>query len=202
MERSIILASTSPRRFEILSESGIPFTVSAPDYEEDMTLYTDPVLLAKELSLGKALAVAEKYPEAIVIGADTFISYQGVLLGKPHTGERAREMLQKLSGSTHSVVTGLSVVSLSENKKLQEVEEARVTFRGISADEIEEYLATGEPLDRAGAYAIQGGAKKFVEHIEGDYRGILGLPLARLLVILEKEFGIVAEHYTGDVGGN
>jgi septum formation protein len=193
MDRSIILASTSPRRFEILSESGIPFTVYAPDYEEDMTLYTDPALLAKELSLGKALAVAEKYPEAIVIGADTFISYQGVLLGKPHTGERAREMLQKLSGTTHSVVTGLSVVLLSENKKLQDIAEAQVTFRCISEDEIEAYIATGEPLDRAGAYAIQGGAKKFVESIEGDYHGILGLPLKRLLAILEKEFGVVGK---------
>ncbi len=180
MSRRILLASTSVRRIEILSTTDLPFTSIAPDYEEDMTLHSDPVTLAKELSLGKALAVAKENPDAVVIGADTFIAYDNVLLGKPHTKERAREMLEQLSGSTHAVVTGLAVVSLAEGKTAQDVAEARVTFRVITPEEIAAYIETGEPLDRAGAYAIQGGAAKFVEHVDGDYLGILGLPREKL----------------------
>ncbi len=190
MERKIILASTSPRRIEILKQSNLRFNIVAPSYEEDMTLSLDPFELAKELSLGKSLAVARENPDAIVIGADTFIAYNGKLLGKPHTKERATEMLEMLSGSTHSVLTGFAVVCLEENKTIQVVEEAEIVFRTITSLEIEEYVSTGEPLDRAGAYAIQGGAAKFVESTKGDYFGILGLPLEKLVQVLREEFDV------------
>lgn len=188
MERKIILASTSPRRIEILKRSNLRFTIVAPSYEEDMSLSLEPFELAKVLSLGKSLAVARENPDAIVIGADTFISYNGKLLGKPHTKERATEMLEMLSGSTHSALTGFAVVCLAENKTIQVVEEAEIVFRDITSLEIEEYVATGEPLDRAGAYAIQGGAAKFVESTKGDYLSILGLPLEKLAQVLREEF--------------
>ena len=190
MTRRILLASTSPRRIEILGSTGLQFEAVSPDYEEDMTLPLDATELAKVLSLGKAMAVAQLHPEAIVIGADTFIAHNGVVLGKPHTAERAKHMLQQLSGVTHQVITGLSVVCVESAQTIQVAEVAQVTFRTITSEEIDAYIATGEPLDRAGAYAIQSGAKKFVERTEGDYMSILGLPKDRLLKIFNSEFNI------------
>lgn len=190
MQRRIILASTSPRRIEILASTGLHFEVVSPAYEEDMTLPLAPEELAKVLSLGKAQVVAHIHPDAIVIGADTFIAHNGAVLGKPHTKERARAMLKQLSGVTHQVITGLSIVCIESGQTLQVADVSSVTFRVITQQEIDAYIATGEPLDRAGAYAIQGGARQFVEHIDGDYASILGLPKERVLTILKNEFNI------------
>lgn len=191
MERNIILASTSPRRIEIFGRCGLLFSTIAPIYEEDMTLQLEPEALANGLSLGKALTVAKDHLDAIVIAGDTFIVFGGRVLGKPHTPERAKEMLRLLSGSAHTILSGFSVVYLPQKKTIQVTERTEVLFRPISDLEIDEYVATGEPLDRAGGYAIQGGAAKFVEQLDGDYENALGLPLKRLLQVLKEEFGIV-----------
>lgn len=154
-----------------------------------MSLDVPPEELAKELSKGKAEAVAKNYDDAIVIGGDTFIAYEGKMLGKPHTTEKAQEMLKMLSGKQHSVFSGISVIDCKSGKTISEAMETKVFFRNISDNEIDYYIGTGEPLDRAGSYAINEIGGILVEKIEGDYYNVMGLPLAKLLAML-KEFGI------------
>lgn len=182
----IILASTSPRRKEILEKTGIPFETESSPYEEDMGQGLPPEDLAKVLSHGKAEAVAKKYNDAIVIGGDTFIAYEGKILGKPHTPEKAKEMLQMLSNKQHSVYSGITVIDSKTGKTISEVVETKVCFRNLSNKEIDYYIGTGESLDRAGAYAIQEIGGILVEKIEGDYYNVMGLPLSKLLEILKK----------------
>ena len=189
MERKIILASTSPRRIELLTKAGVEFEAVASDYEEDMTLPMEPKELAKFLSKGKAEAVAKNYPDAIIIGGDTFIAFDGKILGKPHTPERARDMLKMLSGQTHSVISGFTVIDTKNGKVISDAEEALITFQKLSEEEIDDYIRTGEPLKRAGAYAIQTIEKTFIEKWEGDYDAIVGLPTSRVLEAL-KELGV------------
>jgi septum formation protein len=186
----IILASTSPRRREILDKTNLSFEIHPAEFEEDMSLNLAPFELAKHLSLGKAQSVAEKHADAIVIGADTFILFENELLGKPKTPERAFEMLSKLSGRVHSVVTGVAFVHAEHNKIISHAEETKVYFRPLTTEEINEYVATGEPLDKAGAYGIQSGGGKFVEKIEGDFFTVMGLPLESTLHLLRTEFGV------------
>lgn len=188
MERKIILASTSPRRIELLTKAGVVFEAVPSDYEEDMTLPLEPKELAKFLSRGKAEAVAKNYKDAIVIGGDTFISFQGKILGKPHTEERAREMLNMLSGHTHSVISGFTIIDTKSRKEVAGAVESFITFKKLSSEEINEYIGTGEPLNRAGAYAIQTIGDKFVEKFEGDYDSVVGLPISPVLEGL-KELG-------------
>ena len=190
MNKRIILASTSPRRKELLSKTGLEFEVISGDYEEDMTLPMSPKELVKFLSRGKAESVAKKY-KGIIIGADTFIAFDNKVLGKPHTAEKARATLAMLRGKQHSVLTGFTIIDTESGKSFSDVVEATVTFRNYSDEEIEAYVSTGEPLDRAAAYAIQGGGAAFVEKIEGDYDGIVGLPVTAVTEAL-KEFGVNA----------
>lgn len=185
MNRRIILASTSPRRKELLEKAGLVFEVIGSDYEEDMTLALAPLELAKHLSRGKADAVAKKYPDAIVIGADTFVTYGDMLLGKPHTPERAKEMLGMLSGCMHTVITGFTIINKKNGIRISEAVGSAVFFKGLSGQEINDYVATGEPLDKAGAYTIQGVGKTLVDHIEGDYDNVVGLPVAAVLEVLK-----------------
>lgn len=187
--KKIILASTSPRRKEIFEKAGIPFEFEASDFEEDMSLNLPPVELAKQLSLGKAKAVAEKYHDAIVIGADTFIALNGKVLGKPKTEEKAREMLNVMSGRSHSVFTGYTIIDTKTGKTVSKVIETKVFFKELSKDEIDGYIQSGEPLDRAGSYAIQELGAIFVEKIEGDFFNVMGLPLCALIEDL-KSFGV------------
>lgn len=187
--RKIILASSSPRRKEILSKSGLPFEIVPSNYEEDMTLAMEPNELAKHLSSGKAEDVAEKSPDAIVIGADTFVSIEGHILGKPHTEARAKEMLKLLSGSVHSVFTGYTIIDTKSKKKISKAVETVVYFKNLSEQDIEGYIDTGEPLELAGAYAIQSIGSMFIEKIDGNYSNIMGLPLFHIVEDL-KEFGI------------
>lgn len=189
MQRKIILASTSPRRIELLTKAGVNFEAVASDYEENMTLPMEPKELAKFLSRGKAEAVAKNYEDAIIIGGDTFIAFNGKILGKPHTPERAREMLVMLSGHTHSVISGFTVIDTKSGKVISDAEEAYITFKNLSSKEVDDYIATGEPLTRAGAYAIQTIGEKFIEKWEGDYDSIVGLPTSRVLEVL-KDCGI------------
>lgn len=187
MNRKIVLASTSPRRKELLEKTGIVFEICPGDYEEDMTLSMEPKELAKFLSKGKAESVVSKFPDALIIGSDTFLAFNDMVLGKPHKPEKAKEMLQMLRGNCHSVLTGYAIIDTKNNKIVNDVVETKVYFKNYSDQEIDEYIATGEPLDRAGAYAIQERGAALVEKIEGDLDSAIGLPVKNILEAL-KEF--------------
>lgn len=187
--RTLILASASSRRKEILKKTGLKFKVARSDYAEDMNIGLEPHKLARVLSAQKAEAVSRRCKNAVIIAADTFIVFKGILLGKPRTKADARRMLAMLGGKTHSVVTGFTVLDADSGKKLSRSVETAVSFKKITSREIEEYIKTGEPLDKAGAYAIQGLGAVFVKKIEGDYFNVMGLPLSALAEGLRK-FGI------------
>ncbi len=186
--KKIILASTSPRRKQLLEQVGIKFDIEPSSYEEDMTLDMSPIDLAKHLSLGKAQAVAENHKgeAVIVIGADTFIAYKDKVLGKPHTVEKAKEMLQMLNGQKHQVMTGYALVDCSNGETISDVEVIDVYFRDLPEEEIDAYIATGEPLDKAGAYAIQEKGALLVSKIYGDYFALVGLPVGPVVRALNK----------------
>ena len=187
----IILASASPRRKELLKKLQIPFTVEASNYDENINLKLKPLELAKELSNGKVQAVAKnhKNEDAIVIGADTFVVFKNKILGKPHTAKKAKEMIKEMNGKSHSVITGFTVLDIKSGRKVSKAVESRVFFRKLTNKEIDDYIRIGEPLDKAGAYAIQEFGAILIEKIEGDYTNIVGLPLAPLIEELKK-FGI------------
>ncbi len=189
--KRIILASGSASRKVLLEQIGLKFDVEVSDYEEDMGLNMSPQELAKTLSHGKAKAVADKHQDedCLVIGADSFAVLDGKLLGKPHTPERAKEMLHELSGVCHDFLTGVTIIDTATGETMQHVEAGRLCMRKMYEDEIDGYVATNEPLDKAGAYAIRGGAAIFAERVEGDYTSIIGLPLCALSVML-REFGV------------
>ena len=187
--KTIILASASPRRKELLEKIGLIFKVEPSNYEEDMPLRLEPHEFARKLSLEKARAVAVRRTNSIVIAADTFVVFDGRILGKPHTERDAREMLQTISGNYHSVITGFSIIDTGTNKILSKSVETKVYIKALTSAEIESYAKSGEPLDKAGAYAIQGLGSVFVEKIDGDYYNVVGLPLSALTEAL-KEFGI------------
>ncbi len=187
MTRKIILASTSPRRKQLLEKTGLVFEICHGDYEEDMTLKMEPKELAKFLSLGKAQSVISKFPDALIIGSDTFIAFEDKVLGKPHTPEKAKEMLQMLRGKQHSILTGYAIIDTKNNKIINDVVETKVFFKNYSDQEIDEYIATGEPLERAGAYALQELGARLIEKIEGDRDSAIGLPVENILQSL-KEF--------------
>ena len=187
--KKIILASASPRRKEILGTTGLKFDICVSDYEEDLSMKKEPRALARFLSRKKAEEVANKYKNAIIIAADTFIVFKDELLGKPHTTKEATRMLTMLNGKAHSVITGFTVLDTGSNKKVSRSIETKVYFRRLTPKEIKAYVSTKEPLDKAGAYAIQGLGALFVEKIEGDYLNVVGLPLAALSETL-KGFGV------------
>jgi len=188
----IILASTSPRRKELLEKIGIPFAVEASDYKEDMSLKLKPLELAKVLSAGKAEAVAERHKgeNAIIIGADTFVVLGNRILGKPHTPERAKEMIKEMSGKIHSVITGFTIISVRSGTKISKAVKSKVVFRKLTDKEINNYVKNGEPLDKAGAYSTQGLGSILINRIEGDYNSIDGLPIVPLIAELKK-FGVI-----------
>jgi septum formation protein len=187
--KKIILASSSPRRRELLALTGLPFIVESSNYEEILNSAVRPRRLARRLSLEKAKAVSKKYKDAIIVAADTFIVYGDHLLGKPHTEGEARRMLGLLNGKAHSVITGFSIIDTATGKRLSRSAETKVWFKKLTQKEIASYVRTGEPLDKAGGYAIQGLGAVLVERIEGDYFNVIGLPLSSLMDSLKK-FGI------------
>jgi septum formation protein len=188
-KKPIILASASPRRRELLALVGLEFIVDAGEYEEDMNTDLSPPELAKFLSRKKAEDVAGRHKNAVIIAADTFIVFQGALMGKPRDEGEARAMLKKLSGKTHSVITGYTIIDTESMKKLSRVIETRVSFKRLTMQEIDAYVRSKEPLDKAGAYAIQGLGSVIVRKIEGDYFNVIGLPLSSLADSL-KRFGV------------
>lgn len=187
--KNIILASASPRRKDILNITGLKFMVCVSDYNEAVNPSLDPRYLARFLSCKKAEAVARRYKDSIIIAADTFIVFRGKILGKPHTPREAQEMLAMLNGKCHSVITGYSIFDTGTGKKVSRSVQTKVWFRKMTGREINAYVTTKEPLDKAGAYAIQGLGAVFIKKIEGDFFNVMGLPLYALIDSL-KEFGI------------
>lgn len=198
----ILLASASPRRKELLKQIGLEFTVEPSnyeqsinskaepcDYQENINFSSEPHELARSLSREKARLVAQNHENALVIAADTFILFKGKIIGKPATEIEARGMLQRINGEQHSVITGLTIIDTGSNKTVSKSVETKVYIRKLTSDEIDAYVKTGEPLDKAGAYAIQGLGSVIVERIEGDYFNVVGLPLSTLADSL-KEFGV------------
>lgn len=178
----LILGSSSTRRAEILTNAGVPFSVLSSAVDETPLSNEEPAALVLRLANAKAeLAAARAVGPAIVIGADTTVVCDGKILNKPQSLEEAREMLQLLSGRTHSVLTGVALIRLPHNQRRQFTESTLVQFRAISEDELSAYLSTNESFDKAGAYAIQGHAGRFIPRIEGCYFNVVGLPLSRLL---------------------
>jgi septum formation protein len=188
-QRQIVLASGSPRRRELLEKIGLTFKVDPSDYPENLSATIKPEELVAEISLGKALSVASRYPDSIIIAADTIGVIGKRVIGKPHTAGEAAKMLGWLSGRSHRVITGLTVLDSKSGKAVSETVETRVYFKKLSQDEIEHYVSSGEPLDKAGAYAIQGLGSLLVEKIKGDYYNVMGLPLQALSQMLLK-FGV------------
>ena len=183
----LILASTSLRRAQILRDAGVSFTVVSSALDETPYPGEAPQVLVQRLADAKAdLVAARSVGPAIVIAADTVVVLDGQVLGKPRSTEDARHMLEQLSGRTHSVHTGVSLIRLPDAQRLQFVETTLVHFSRLTADEISRYLATEEPYDKAGAYAIQGRAGRFIPRIEGCYYNVVGLPLEHLLAALRE----------------
>ena len=187
--KTIVLASASPRRMALLEQLGLNFTVDAAAWEDEAIVGSEPHQIARQISLKKAQSVSGKHPNAIIIAADTFGVIDGQILGKPHSEDEARTMLQTISGRRHAVITGFTVTDTRTGKTVSNSVETAVDIKRLTEGEIETYLKSGEPLDKAGAYAIQGLGAAIVERIEGDYFNVVGLPLCALSETL-KEFGI------------
>lgn len=184
----IVLASASPRRRELLAQIGLSFRVVTPDIDEHMDRTLTPAKLVETISAEKARAVAGRVgPQPLVIAADTVVAWNGEILGKPADEAQAVAMLTHLSGQTHQVYTGFTLCQGA--RAVTRSECSLVTFRTLTAAEIAAYVATGEPMDKAGAYGIQGLGSLLVEGIQGDYFNVMGLPLCLLGRMLE-EFGV------------
>lgn len=177
MNANLILASASPRRKELLELLQIPFKVIVSEVEEIIDEQLQPAEIVQLLAQQKAESVAKTNHESFVIGSDTLVVYKNQLLGKPTDKARAIQILQLLSGHTHEVYTGVCIIHRGIVHSFYEKTE--VTFYSLSQEEIEEYVSTGEPMDKAGAYGIQGYGSLLVEKITGDYYGVVGLPIAR-----------------------
>jgi septum formation protein len=186
MKQQIILASSSPRRKELLKKIIPKFKIVPSDYEEDMTKKLSPIEMALEFSRGKAEDVALKQKSGIVIGVDTFVVYKNKKLGKPHTKEKATEMLKIISGKTVKVISGICVINIDKKRIIQDIVVTSVKMKKMDQKEISEYVESGEPLDKAGAFAIQDKGSVFVEKIDGCYFNVMGFPLNKLYVCLKK----------------
>ena len=180
---SLILASQSPRRRELLGLTGLDFIVRVADIDERMDPEKAPFDEVARVSRLKAEAVARK-PDDVVIAADTIVVCGDEVLGKPHSEEDAYRILKLLSGRHHEVMTGMTV--LRGDEVITHTEVTRIHFRSLSDGEIRAYIASGEPMDKAGAYGIQGGAALFADQMEGDYYNVMGLPVCRLAMILRS----------------
>jgi septum formation protein len=182
----LILASSSPRRAEILSNAGLSFSVLSSAVDESPYPGEPPAALVERLANAKAdLVTARAVGPAIIVAADTVVVLDDKILGKPRSTEEARHMLQQLSGRTHSVLTGVALIRLPDGERRQFIESTLVDFRPITDEELSSYLATEEPYDKAGAYAVQGHAGRYIPRIEGCYFNVVGLPLSRVLTELK-----------------
>jgi len=186
----IILASKSPRRRYLLEQAGLSFSVVPSDIDETRVPISSPETYVRILSELKADNVSERYPEKWVIGADTIVLKNGAVLGKPASMDEARTMLKQLSGQTHQVLTGYAICCKAKNRKFSETIKTDVLFKHLTDEEIEWYIHTKEPFDKAGSYAIQGLGTFIVKSIRGSYTNVVGLPVCEVIEFLIKE-GII-----------
>ena len=182
----LILASGSPRRSALLSQMGIPFEVQVSGVDESDAAFDDPVEGTRALALQKAMTVASRQKEygRIVLGADSIVVVGGDVLGKPADVDDAFRMLKRLVGQTHHVITGIALVETGTGRSIQAHEQTLVQMRSCTDDEIAAYVATGEPMDKAGSYGAQGKGAALVERVEGCFNNVIGLPVSRLIVEL------------------
>ncbi len=185
----LILASSSPRRRELLGHFGMDFAVRVPAVDESLLPNEDPVSHVRRLAQAKAAKVAEEEAEGLVVGADTIVVLDGEIIGKPEDREDAIRMLSALAGRTHRVYTGVAVTALPSGATRTIVVCSRVTMAPIGEAEIRRYVEGGEPLDKAGAYAVQGEGKKYVTEVRGSFTNVVGLPLQALYRLL-RHFGL------------
>ncbi|MCY3595689.1 MAG: Maf family protein [Bacteroidetes bacterium] len=184
-----ILASQSPRRRKLLRQIGVSFIHISPNVDETVTKKLTPEELVEHLSLRKAASIAERKTNALILGADTIVVSRGLIFGKPSGAFEAADMLRQLSGSTHIVHTGIALVHKQSERIVSVVESTEVTFGRLTETEISNYVKTGAPLDKAGAYGIQDDlGALFIEQIHGDYYNVVGLPLRRLYTLLKEHF--------------
>jgi septum formation protein len=186
--RKIVLASNSPRRIELLKKLGVLFSVMPSDFDEELVQHDNPAEVARLRALGKALDVALRLQEGIVLGADTIVVLDGKVFGKPENATHAKRMLRKLSGKTHSVFSGVALVNAKTKAKESAVDESKVKFRKLTIKEIDRYVATRECFGKAGSYAIQGKASVLIEGYDGSLSNIVGLPLEKLKPLLDKMY--------------
>ncbi len=189
MDQKIILASTSPRRAQLLKHLNLKFRAVDPGYEEVHHRHLKPEALVKYLALGKARSAALRHKNALIIAADTLVAYEGEVLGKPHTADTARRMLRKLSGKKHQILTGVAIVDARTGQVYSACDAAGIKFKKLTPARIAAYVASGEPLDRAGAYAIQGLGYNLIKRLEGDLTTAIGLPMSLVYNGL-KNFGV------------
>jgi septum formation protein len=194
----LILASASPRREELLSCAGISFQVIPSEVSEGIIGEESPEEHVLRLSEAKAASVAELYPDAWVLGADTVVIIDGEVLGKPTRREEARVMMHKLSGRTHRVITGFTILKATTKAGVRKAVTSAVTFRVMTAEEMEWYIETEEPYDKAGGYAVQGRAALFIREISGSHSNVIGLPICEVVEALREvgaiDFGVEDRH--------
>jgi septum formation protein len=183
----LILASQSPRRKSLLEQAGIGFVVIPGNFDEDSVPLDEPKAYARVLAREKAKQIAGQYPHSWVIGADTIVCIDDAVLGKPHSKQDARRMLNQLSGRMHQVVTGYALINESLQKIFTDAVKTDVRFKALSEEEIEWYIQTGEPFDKAGGYAIQGLGSFLVIEVHGSYTNVVGLPICELIEQLYRE---------------
>jgi septum formation protein len=186
MKQQFILASSSPRRKALLKQIGLDFKIVPSRYEEDMKLKLDNKSLAKTLAYGKAKEVASRFKKGIIIGSDTFISFKCKIIGKPKNAKDAERILKMISGKTLKIYSGLAIIDKYSEKEIVDCEMTEVKMKKMTTDEIKKYIQTGEPLDKAGAFGIQERGVKFVEKINGCYSNVVGLPIYKLYINMQK----------------
>ncbi len=182
--QSLILASGSPRRRELLARMGYDFLVLAPEVDENVG--APPRQAVMILARRKAMAAAERLDEDVVLAADTLVSVDDTALGKPLDEAEAKAMLRRLSGREHEVFTGVCLLDVSTGRQAVHAERTGVVFRPLTDEEIDAYVASGDPMDKAGAYGIQSGASRFVERISGSYENVMGLPVQSVGLLIKK----------------
>lgn len=186
----LVLASASPRRQELLRSAGIAFTIQPADIPEEPLVGETPRIFAERLAREKAMAVLDRRPKDFVLGADTIVIVDQQIFGKPRDSDDAIRMLKMLSGRSHEVVTGVCLAGSAQGRRVDvRSETTMVTMTELTDDEIRSYVATGEPMDKAGAYAIQGKASRWISRIEGDYFNVVGLPVSLVFRML-REHGL------------
>jgi septum formation protein len=186
LSASLILASASPRRQELLRAVGLKFKIIPAHVNENYIAGESPQQHVKRLSRDKAMVIARKYPEAWVLGADTIVVIDGFILGKPKNKIQAREMLQKLSGNEHKVFTGFTIAHAAAEIYQTKVIQSAVRFKTISPKEMDWYVSCDEPYDKAGGYAVQGKGACFIQSIRGSYTNVIGLPICEVIETLKK----------------